>query len=127
MALYYNLPVYKASYKLVYMLFASSSSFSREYKYTVGEKLKDEGMFLVKNIYRANKAEDKTIHIKEARENIETIRLFVRLMQDFKQLSLKLFVEINQEIEMVSRQLTAWEKYSKRIKPILNPSQREGH
>ena len=27
MALYYNLPVYKASYKLVYMLFTSSSSF----------------------------------------------------------------------------------------------------
>ena len=113
MALYYNLPVYKASYKLVYMLFESSGNFSREYKYTVGEKIKDEGVFLVKNIYRANKAEDKTIHIKDARENIETIRLFVRLMQDFKQLGLKPFVEINQEVEMVSKQLTAWEKYSK--------------
>jgi hypothetical protein len=103
------------------MLFESSGNFSRDYKYTVGEKLKDEGTFLIKNIYRANKAEDKTIHIKEARENIETIRLFVRLMQDFKQLGLKSFVEINQEIEMVSKQLTAWEKYSKgKVLPELS-------
>jgi hypothetical protein len=113
MALYYNLPVYKASYKLVFMLFRSSSSFSREYKYTVGQELKDGGLFLIKNIYRANKASDKTIYIAEARENLEAIRLFVRLMQDFNQLSLKLFVEINQGIESVSKQLVAWEKYSK--------------
>ena len=113
MALYYNLPVYKASYKLVYMLFVSSSNFAREYKYTVGQELKNEGLFLIKNIYRANKARDKTIHLSEARENLEAIRLFVRLMQDFNQLSLKLFVEINQGIESVSKQLVSWEKYSK--------------
>lgn len=113
MALYYTLPIYKESYKLVYLLFATSSNFSREYKYTVGQELKDEGLCLIKNLYRANKAEDKTIYICEARENLELIRLFLRLMQDFHQLGLKPFVEINQGVESVSKQLTAWEKYSK--------------
>ena len=113
MALYFNLPIYKESYKLVYLLFVSSGSVTREYKYTVGQELKNEGLLIVKNIYRANKAVDKTIHIGEARENLEIIRLLVRLMQDFKQISLKSFVEINQGIEIVSKQLTAWEKYSK--------------
>jgi len=56
---------------------------------------------------------DKIIHIDVARENVEMIRLFIRLMQDFGQLSLKTFVEINQAIEEVSKQLTAWEKYSR--------------
>jgi len=118
MALYYTLPVYKASYKLVYLLFVNSGSFSREYKYTVGQELKNEGLCIVKNIYRANKAIDKTIHIGEACENLEIIRLLVRLMQDFKQISLKSFVEINQAIEAVSKQLTAWGKYSKTKLPI---------
>ena len=113
MALYYTLPVYKASYKLVSMLFESSGNFAREYKYTVGQQMKDEGLSLIKNIYRANRAMDKTIYISEARENLELIRLFLGLMQDFKQLSLKLFVEINQEVEVVSKQLSAWEKHSK--------------
>jgi hypothetical protein len=107
-----------ASYKLVYLLFVNSGSFSREYKYTVGQELKNEGLCIVKNIYRANKAIDKTIHIGEACENLEIIRLLVRLMQDFKQISLKSFVEINQAIEAVSKQLTAWGKYSKTKLPI---------
>ena len=121
MALYYNLPIYKASYKLVSLLFVSSSNFDREYKYTAGQELKAEGFLLVKNIYRANKAKDKIIHIGDARENLEVIRLFLRLMQDFNQLSLKKFVEINQTIEEVSKQLAAWEKYSKTKLPVPGP------
>lgn len=113
MALYYNLPVYKASYKLVYLLFVETGSFAREYKYTIGQELKDEGMSLIKNIYRANKARNKASAIGEARENVEMIRLQLRLMQDFRQISLKKFVEINQAIEDVSRQLVLWEKYNK--------------
>ena len=116
MALYYTLPVYKESYKMISMIFEISSHFAREYKYTVGQQLKDEGSMLVKNIYRANLAEDKSVALKEARENVEMIRLFVRLMQEFKQLSLKKFVEINQSIEIVSKQLSAWDKYCKAMK-----------
>lgn len=113
MALYYTLPVYKASYKLVVMLFASADNFAREYKYTTGQELKGEGSMLIKNIYRANKATDKEVAIGGARENVEMIRLFVRLMQEFNQISLRKFVEINQGVEEVSKQLSAWEKYSK--------------
>jgi hypothetical protein len=113
MGLYYNLPIYKASYELVYLLFVNSGNFSREYKYTIGQELKNEGLCIIKNIYRANKATEKNIYINNACENLEIIRLFIRLMQDFKQISLKSFVEINQSIEIVSKQLVAWEKYSK--------------
>jgi hypothetical protein len=111
MALYYNLPIYKASYKLMVMLFAHTGGFSREYKYTTGQELKGEASALIKNIYRANKAGDKLADIGRARENLEMIRLLTRLMQDFNQLSLKKFVEINQAIEEVSKQLASWEKY----------------
>lgn len=114
MALYYNLPIYRASYKLAKMLFSASSHFAREYKYTAGQELKNEGLILIKNIYRANKATDKVAHIGQARENLEIIRLFLRLMQDFNQLSLKVFVEINLTVEEVSKQLVDWEKYSKK-------------
>jgi len=113
MALYHTLPVYKESYKLVCLLFANSSNFSREYKYTIGQELKKEGLYVIKNIYRANKAIDKAVYISEACDNLELIRLFVRLMKDFKQIGLKSFVEINQAIETTSKQLTAWEKYSR--------------
>jgi hypothetical protein len=114
MGLYYNLPVYKASYQLVKLIFACGNKFAREYRYTTGQELKKEGMSLIKNIYRANKSFDKTPAIGEARENVEVIRLYIRLMQEFNQLSLKKFVEINQGIEEVSKQLSNWESYSQK-------------
>jgi len=52
MALYQNLPVYQASYRLLFAIFFQTKNFAREYKYTVGQKLKDECLLLAKNIYR---------------------------------------------------------------------------
>ena len=48
--------------------------------------------------------------LQHAREKIEVIRLFVRLMKDLKQISLQKFVQINQKVENVSKQLTGWQK-----------------
>ncbi len=113
MALYYNLPVYKASYGLTQRIFLEVENFSREYKYTTGQEMKNEAMLLIKNIYRANREIEKIPHIQQARESLEMIRLQLRLTQDFGQLDLKKFVQINQLIENVSKQLANWEKFSK--------------
>ena len=105
--------MYKASYKLISGVFACSGNFTREYKYTVGQDLKKEGIDLMKNIYRANKVEDKIEHIEKARENVEVIRLLIRLMQDANGIGFRKFVEINKDIEDVSKQLVNWEKYNR--------------
>jgi len=118
MGLYYNLPVYKASYRLLALLFAASGNFAREYKYTIGQEMKAEGMFLIKNLYRANKATDKIVAIEEARENLEMIRLQLFLMQDFGQLELKKFVEISLAFEEASKQLASWNKYTNMTKAV---------
>jgi Fibrobacter succinogenes major domain (Fib_succ_major). len=117
MALYYKLPVYKASLALVRAVYECSSNFAREYKYTTGQDMKKVGTDLVLNIYRANKSADKTPAIEMARENVETIRLYVTLMRDFRQVSLKEYAAINLHIDDVGKQLTAWEKYCRRVTP----------
>src|SRR5665648_167921 len=105
MGLYYKLPVYKVSYELVRMIFAETENFAREYKYTIGQEMKQQVMCLIKNIYRANKALDKHDAIEDARENLEMIRLQLQLMQDFAQMELQKFVEISLVVEEVSKQL----------------------
>ncbi|MBN1998489.1 four helix bundle protein [candidate division KSB1 bacterium] len=110
MAKYDELPVYKASYDLLLEIFKFTKDFSREYKYTVGESLKKETLELITLIYRANTKTDKRETLQLAREKIEVVRLFVRLMNDLKQISLKKFVQVNKKVESVSRQLTGWQK-----------------
>ena len=58
--------------------------FNKEYKYTVGESIKKETIEMIVNIYRANSRKDKVGHIVKARENIEVIRVLLRLLRDLK-------------------------------------------
>lgn len=110
MAQYDELPVYKASYDLLLEIFRFTKNFAKEYKYTIGESLKNETVELITLIYRANSKKDKYAILQEAREHIEVIRLFIRLMKDLKQISLKRFVQVNIKVENVSKQLTGWQK-----------------
>ncbi len=102
--------MYKASYDLLLAIFEFTKGFKKEYKYTVGESLKKETIELLTLIYRANSRKDKKEVLQEARERIEVIRLFIRLMKDMKQINLKKFVAVNSVVENVSKQLAGWQK-----------------
>ena len=110
MAHYNELPVYKSTYDLLLHIFQLTKEFSREYKYTVGESLKKETIELLTLIYRANARYKKSDILQLAREQIEIIRLLIRVMKDMRQISLKQFVKVNQWVESVSKQLTGWQK-----------------
>ena len=113
MAYYNELPVYKATYDLLLAIFQFTKNFSKEYKYTVGESLKKETIELIILIYRANSRTNKQDTLQTAREHIEVVRLLIRLMKDMHQISVKVFTQINIQVENVSKQLTGWQKSQK--------------
>jgi len=114
MALYSNLPVYKLGYDLLIEIYKRTKTFSREYKYTVGERLKEESLALLINVYKANKSkkENRLENIDLARKNVEIIRLLLRVTKDLKIIGVKGYAFLNIKIEELSKQLTAWQKYT---------------
>jgi 23S rRNA-intervening sequence protein len=60
MGLYVDLPVYRDTYKLVLKIFEITKEFSKEYKYSLGQDMKRDALKLLRSIYRANKAKNKT-------------------------------------------------------------------
>ena len=112
MAIYDTLPVYKVSYDFLLDLFKFTKNFDREYKYTIGEDLKKETTEMIANIYRANSSQSKWTLLQSARENLEVVRLYLRLLKDLKQINLEKFITLNEKIECVSKQLAAWQKGS---------------
>jgi hypothetical protein len=114
MAHYNELPVYKAAYDLLLHIFRLSHNLSREYKFTLGEKLKNETTDLLTNIYRANKTRDKSGFIEKARESVEIVRLYIRILKDTGQLASKKHIFVNSSIETVSKQLAGWHKSANR-------------
>ena len=113
MTTYDNLPVYKTSYDLLVEIFKFVKTFSREYKYTLWESIKNETIKMITNIYKANwDFEKRKYNIFLARENIEVVRLYLRLTKDLKQIDLKTFMFLNLNIESISKQLSFWDKKS---------------
>lgn len=118
MALYYNLPVYKDCYDLMLLIFKKTKVLPREYKFTSGEKLKNEALNLMVAIYEATKSENekKLDSIETARRHLEMIRLVSRILKDLNIWSVASLIELNIKIEVVSKQLSQWSTYIAGVK-----------
>ncbi len=113
MALYYDLPVYQDVYRLILKLFEITRDFPREYKYTLGQDIKRDGIVLVRSIYRANKAKDKTEYLERFLDDFEILKLEVRLCVDLKVLSMKKQAELSALMDGIGRQITGWRNASR--------------
>ncbi|MDR3119504.1 MAG: four helix bundle protein [Mediterranea sp.] len=111
MAIYDNLRVYKAVYDLMMEVFRFGN-IQRDIKFTLVEDLKKEIIKIIVLIYRANAVAEKNDIINEARESMVIVKLYIRMLCDLKQISPKRFGALSEQTEAISKQLSAWQKYS---------------
>lgn len=111
MTTYNNLPVYKTSYDLLLEVFEVVKTFGKQYKYTIWDKIKSEIIDLITSIYRANSSfEERLKNIKKAREQVEVLKLYIRLCKDLRILWINKFADLSINLESLSKQLFSWEK-----------------
>jgi len=111
-AIYENLPVFKAAYDLLVEVHLMNINLTREYRHTVGEKLRNELIDLMVDIYKANTTDDcdKERNLRLVSEHIVVVKIYMRLLHDLKQIPIKRFVALSEKTENVSKQTTAWRK-----------------
>jgi len=108
MAIYDNLPVYKACYDLLIDAYDVCSRVNREFKYTLGDKLKNDITDLMVCIYEANASHEKKSHLRNAKQLLIKVKIYIRLLHDLRQLSTRRLALLSDKAETVSKQLTAW-------------------
>jgi transposase-like protein len=87
-----------------------TKNYPREYKYTLGQKLKDEITELVVLIYRANTSTDKSAHVELILERIQVIQVMIRLSQDLRILPRKHYADLAEKTDSLGRQAQGWLK-----------------
>lgn len=113
MASYAQLKVFKESYDLLMLIYQSTTNISREYRYTLVEKIKNDVTELCILIYRANLAkEGKALEIDVAREMLVRISIQCRMLGDLRQISAKLTAQLTMHTQSIIAQLDAWHKYA---------------
>ncbi|GAB6906289.1 conserved hypothetical protein [Desulfosarcina cetonica] len=117
MAQYQHLPIYKLTYDLLIRVMQVTRNFPREYKYTLGQKLKDEIIELVVLIYKANSTKEKAPYIERALEHIQVVQLMIRLSHDMRILPRKHYVDLAEKTDSLARQAQGWLKNSGKSEP----------
>ena len=117
MAQYLHLPIYKQTYDILLRTMMATKDFPREYKYTLGQKIKDELIELVVMIYRANSSTDKNQHIESIVERVQAIQLMMRLSHDMKILSRRNYAALSEMTDSLAKQAQGWRRSSGGGKP----------
>ncbi len=116
MGAYQSLPIYKVVYETLMKIMQISHQLPREYKYTLGEKMQNEGIELVLSIYRANTAKNRVEQINIMKEHIQLLYLLLRMCHDLKLISMDKYAEIVEMVDNISQQAHGWLKASEKMR-----------
>ena len=116
MALHTELPVYKDTYQLILKIFEITKEFSKEYKYTLGQDMKRDALQLIRSIYRANKHKNRAEHLEVFLDELELLKLEIRLCVDMKLLPIKKQAVLSELLERINKQVIGWRNSSRYIR-----------
>ena len=123
MALASTLPIYCVTYELLQVVTRITKDMPRDYKQSLGNKVREECVELVVLIYRANCARDKRHHLEDLQERLQVVVLLLRLSKDMRLISTAQFAQTIELTDQVGRQSTGWLK-STASSPASQPSRR---
>lgn len=109
MAQYKHLPIYKTTYELLETVTRKTKDFPRDFKYSLGDKIRNECLELVVFIYKANTIRQKREdNIQQILERVQVIELMLRLSKDLRLLNVTGFSEIILLTDSLARQAQGW-------------------
>jgi hypothetical protein len=110
MAQYQHLPIYKTTYELLQLVTMLSRGFAKDFRYTLGARLRDECVELVLLIYRANSNRTRRAVIEAVLERIQVLELLLRLCKDMRLIGVKPFSSACELTDSLGRQASGWLK-----------------
>jgi hypothetical protein len=109
LAKYKHLPIYKLTYDLLDAVTRETRHFPKDFKYSLGTKIRDEAVELVVFIYKANaNRENREANVRLILERLQIIELLLRLSKDMRLLSVSAFASLVVLTDDISRQASGW-------------------
>lgn len=110
MALASTLPIYRVTYDLLQVVTRITKDMPRDFKQSLGNKIREECVELVVLIYRANCSRQKRPHLEALQERLQVATLLLRLSKDMRLISTGQFAQTVELTDQVGRQSSGWLK-----------------
>jgi hypothetical protein len=109
LAQYKHLPIYKLTYDLLSEVTKQTRHYPKDFKYSLGAKIRDETVELVVFIYKANSSrESRSDFVRLILERLQIIELLLRLSKDMQLLSVSAFSSLVVLTDDLNRQASGW-------------------
>lgn len=112
MALHTDLPIYRVAYDLLDVITDLAKNMPRDFKASIGGKLRDECVEIVVLIFRANCAQEKTSHLDGLIERLQVSELLLRLSRDKRLISTGQYAKAIELTTSVGKQAGGWRRAS---------------
>ena len=112
MALHTELPIYKVAYDLLDVIMDLVRNMPRDFKQSIGTKLRDECVEIVVLIFKANCAREKTTHLDQLIERLQVSELLLRLSRDKRLISTKGYASAIELTKAIGKQAGGWRRHS---------------
>jgi hypothetical protein len=108
MAIHTQLPIYKVTYDLLVVVVQLVKNMPREFKQSIGGKIRDECIEVTTLVFRANVARDKSPHLLALLEHLQVAELLLRLARDLRFISAGQYADAIQLTTSIGKQANGW-------------------
>ena len=112
MGLHTELTIHKTAYDLFDAVMDLVKNMPRDFKVSIGGKLRDECIEIIVLIFRANTAREKEQHILSLIERLQVIDLMLRLSRDKRLIATRQYAMAIQLTGSIGKQANGWRKYA---------------
>ena len=109
-----ELPIYRATYRLLNMLIRATQDFPRYYKYSLGTRMVDVCLDMSILLYKANSSYEKVELIKEFLSKFSILQMLLRVCAEQKVIDTKKVAVFALEMEKIGKQATGWKQYNEK-------------
>lgn len=110
MAIHSELPIYKVAYDLLGVVVQLVKNMPRDFKQSIGGKIRDECIEVATLVFRANVAADKAPHLLNLLERLQVAELLLRLARDLRFISTGQYAKAIALTGSIGKQANGWRK-----------------
>jgi hypothetical protein len=112
MTIHTQLPIYKVAYDLLDAATDMTKNMPRDFKVSIGGRIRDECVAVMVLVFRANTAEHKEPHLVSLLERVQVAELLIRLSKDKRFISTGQYAKAIELTRSIGKQANGWRKYA---------------
>jgi hypothetical protein len=107
-----DIPIIQKTYDLYKLFYQYSLNFPKKERFGIGKRCEDKIMDLIEGLIKASKArrEYKKTLLYEISLQLDTLKIFIRLMKELAILDIKKYTQIQEYIHEIGKMLGGWIK-----------------